>query len=128
MPPRPFGGDTGGTQPGPLVRHGGQSVKARASGQGLKLWPRGDRSRLARDKEAIEVQTTNLWNAETTSPGSVTERDCREVQDQTYQLRRSGMQIPQIVYNALRSQNEDAMRAAVDRYVANHSSSSGHGS
>lgn len=82
--------------------------------------------RLARDKEAVEVQTTNLWNAETISPGSVTEQDCREVQDQTYQLRRSGMQIPQIVYNALRSQNEDAMRAAVDRYVANHASSSGH--
>ena len=78
--------------------------------------------RIGRDKEAIEVQTTKLWNDGTTSPGSVTEQDCREVQDQTYRLRRSGMQIPQIVYNALRNQDEDAMRAAVDRYVASHRS------
>lgn len=81
--------------------------------------------RIAREKQAIEEQTTRLWNAGTTTPGSVTEQDCREVQDQAYRLRRSGMQIPQIVYNALRSQDEDAMRAAVDRYVASHSSTPG---
>ena len=80
---------------------------------------------MARDKEALEVQTTKLWERGSNSLGSVTAEDCREVQDQSYRLRRSGMQIPQIVYNVLRNQNEDAMRAAVDRYINAHASASG---
>jgi len=80
---------------------------------------------MARDKEALEVQTTKLWERGSTSLASVTAQDCREVQDQAYRLRRSGMQIPQIVYSILRNQDEDAMRAAVDRYVTSHVSTSG---
>ena len=76
---------------------------------------------MSQSKESIEKQTTNLWNQGTTTSGSVTAHDCREVQDQAYQLRRSGMQIPQVIYNRLRDKNEDAMRAAVDKYVRPHS-------
>ena len=38
------------------------------------------------------------------------------------------MQVPQIVYNILRNQDEDAMRAAVDKYVNSHVSTSGNNS
>ena len=84
--------------------------------------------RTARDKEALESQATKLWERGSSPLGVVTAQDCREVQDQSYRLRRSGMHIPQIVYNILRNQDEDAMRAAVDRYVSSHASTSGNNS
>jgi hypothetical protein len=71
--------------------------------------------RLAKAKEALENQTTVMWNKGVHSPGSVTEQDCREVQDQAYRLRRSGMQVPQLVYQLRRKQDEAAMRAAAAR-------------
>ena len=83
---------------------------------------------MARNKRVLENQTTKLWENGSHSLGSVTEQDCREVQDQAYRLRRSGMQVPQIVYNILRNQDEDAMRAAVDKYVNSHVSTSGNNS
>jgi hypothetical protein len=83
---------------------------------------------MARNKHVLENQTTKLWENGSHSLGSVTEQDCREVQDQAYRLRRSGMQVPQIVYNILRNQDEDAMRAAVDKYVNSHVSTSGNNS
>lgn len=73
--------------------------------------------RLAKAKEALEVQTTDLWNSGVQSRGSVTEQDCREIQDQTYRLRKSGMQIPQVVYKVRRKRDEEAMRAAVGRLI-----------
>ena len=76
---------------------------------------------VAREKERLEIQTTKLWNEGTKNLDSITEEDCREVQDATYRLRRSGIQIPQVVYNFLRKQDEDAMRAAVEKYVNSRS-------
>lgn len=66
-------------------------------------------------KEALELKTTELWNSGVANPGSVSEQDCREVQDQTYVLRRRGIQIPQLIYRLRRRQDEAAMRAAAAR-------------
>lgn len=66
-------------------------------------------------KEALELKTTDLWNNGVANPGSVSEQDCREVQDQTYALRRRGIQIPQLIYRLRRKQDEAAMRAAAAR-------------
>ena len=63
-------------------------------------------------KEALELKTTDLWNQGVANPDSVSEHDCREVQDQTYALRRRGIQIPQLIYRLRRKQDETAMRAA----------------
>ena len=63
-------------------------------------------------KEALELKTTDLWNKGVANPGSVSEHDCREVQDQSYALRRRGIQIPQLIYRLRRKQDEAAMRAA----------------
>jgi len=68
--------------------------------------------RQSRAKEALEQKTTDLWNNGVANPGSVSEQDCREVQDQTYVLRRRGIQIPQLIYRLRRKQDEAAMRAA----------------
>jgi hypothetical protein len=83
---------------------------------------------MARDKQALEDQTTKLWETGSQSLELVTAQDCREVQDQSYRLRRSGIHIPQVVYNILRNEDEHAMRAAVDRYVNAHASTNGHNS
>lgn len=66
-------------------------------------------------KEALELKTTDLWNKGAANPDSVSEHDCREVQDQTYALRRRGIQIPQLIYRLRRKQDEAAMRAAAAR-------------
>jgi hypothetical protein len=66
-------------------------------------------------KEALELKTTDLWNYGVANPGLVSEQDCREVQDQTYMLRRRGVQIPQLIYRLRRKQDEAAMRAAAAR-------------
>jgi hypothetical protein len=69
-------------------------------------------------KETLERKTTDLWNDGVANPGSVSEQDCREVQDQTYALRRRGIQIPQLIYRLRRKQDEEAMRAAAARLLA----------
>lgn len=66
-------------------------------------------------KEALELKTTALWNQGVADRGSVTEQNCREVQDQTYVLRRRGIQIPQLIYRLRRKQDEAAMRSAAAR-------------
>lgn len=63
-------------------------------------------------KEALELKTTDLWNQGVANPDSLSEHDCREVQDQAYALRRRGIQIPQLIYRLRRKQDEVAMRAA----------------
>lgn len=63
-------------------------------------------------KEALELKTTELWNNDVKNSSSVSEHDCREIQDQTYSLRRKGIQIPQFIYRIRRKQDEEAMRAA----------------
>jgi hypothetical protein len=73
--------------------------------------------RLANAKKALEEQTTALWTRGVQSPGLVTQQDCRDIQDQTYRLRRAGMQIPQIIYRIRRKQDEAAMQAAVARLL-----------
>lgn len=71
--------------------------------------------RQSQAKEALELKTMDLWNTGVANPGSVSEQDCREVQDQTYALRRRGIQIPQLIYRLRRKQDEQAMRAAAAR-------------
>ena len=68
-------------------------------------------------KEALERKTTDLWNEGVADADSVSEPDCREVQDQTYALRRRGIQIPQLIYRLRRKQDEEAMRAAAARLL-----------
>ena len=68
-------------------------------------------------KAALEEKTTDLWNKGVENPHSVTRQDCREVQDQSYVLRRKGIQIPETVYRIRRSQDEKAMQAAVARLL-----------
>jgi hypothetical protein len=71
----------------------------------------------AQAKEAVEQATTDLWNRGVQHPGSVSEQDCRDVQDQAYALRRNGTQIPQLIYRIRRRQDEAAMRAAAARLL-----------
>jgi hypothetical protein len=71
-------------------------------------------------KEALELKTTELWTRGVGDLDSVTAQDCREVQDQSYQLRRRGIQIPQLIYKLRRKQDEKAMRAAVSRLIKGH--------
>jgi hypothetical protein len=72
--------------------------------------------RQSQAKEAQELKTTDLWNRGVAT-GSVSEQDCREVQDQSYALRRRGIQIPQLIYRLRRKQDEAAMRAAAARLM-----------
>lgn len=73
---------------------------------------------LSKAKEDLEIQTTNLWDQDAITPGSVTGLDCRAIQDQAYRLRRKGMQIPQIIYKFYRQRDDDAMNAAVARLTS----------
>ena len=77
-------------------------------------------SAQSKAKDALVQETTALWNRGVLDLSSVSEQDCRDVQDQSYQLRRRGMQIPQLVYRMRRNRDEKAMKAAVAQLIERH--------
>jgi len=76
--------------------------------------------RQSQEKEALELTTTELWNRGVGDLASVRAQDCRKVQDQSYRLRRRGIQIPQLIYKLRRKQDEKAMQAAVAHLIKGH--------
>ena len=77
---------------------------------------RGHR-RLSGEKGTLEHRIDALWSSGIKNLESVTGQHCREVQDQSYHLRRSGLQIPDRLYRLLRERDERAMQDAAARMM-----------
>lgn len=73
--------------------------------------------RQSADKQSIERQADALWEKGCRRSSSVTEADCRVIQDQAYRLRRRGPRVAQWFYRARRGRDEQAMRAAVGQLL-----------
>lgn len=65
-------------------------------------------------KRQIEERVQTLWETELASPGTLTEDDCRSVQDEAFQLRSQGLQVPQWFYKLKRRRDESTMRDAAE--------------
>jgi SMODS-associating 4TM effector domain len=74
--------------------------------------------RQSSDKHAVETAADSLWDAGIHNPAAVTADDCRDLQDQSYRLRRHGPQIAQWFYKLRRDSDEQAMRTAVGDLVS----------
>lgn len=71
-----------------------------------------------RQKARIEHMTDELWDRGVRNPSIVTVGDCRSVQDHSYRLRRDSPQVAEWYYRLRRSSDENAMRRATERKVA----------
>jgi hypothetical protein len=68
---------------------------------------------LSKEKEALEIEATNLLDLSLKTPGLVTALDCRSIQDQSFRIRWLGLPIPKIMYKVFRNTDEEAMRVGV---------------
>lgn len=73
--------------------------------------------RQSSNKGGVETAADDLWVAGVADPQAVTSVACRQLQDQSYLLRRHGPQIPRWFYKLRRGSDERAMRAAVDHLL-----------
>jgi hypothetical protein len=69
-------------------------------------------------KTRVEAMADALWERGINDVGSVTVADCRSVQDHSYRLRRHSPQVAQWYYKWNRARDENAMRRATERKVA----------
>jgi hypothetical protein len=83
-----------------------------------------DLSRLhwstSQDKARIEAAADDLWNRGVDSLSAVTTADCRQLQDQSYQLRLHGPRVATWLYKLRHASDEGAMRSAVAQRIAEY--------
>ncbi len=75
-------------------------------------------------KGRVETMTEHLLAKGAADPGAVTVTDCRAVQDHSYRLRRHSPQVAEWYYRIRRDRDEQAMKRATERKVAQLSATS----
>ncbi|MCP4308655.1 MAG: hypothetical protein GY788_28035 [bacterium] len=65
-------------------------------------------------KEGLEQDIRALWDTEIAELGTLSDSDCRAIQDEAFRLRDSGLQVPEILYWRSREKDEANMRQAND--------------
>lgn len=86
----------------PLLLQGVKAARAHASN--------------AEEKDELVHLIQQKWDAALENPSSVTERDCREIQDRSFCLRKDGPMTPDLWHMRHRARYEADMQAAVTKY------------
>ena len=69
-------------------------------------------------KQRVETMADALWDKGVADLNAVTAGDCRTVQDHSYRLRRTSPQVAEWYYRVYRNRDEEAMRRAAQRKIA----------